>query len=231
MIMNKITKTLELPYVKGEKVICVNSQVISHYLGELEEGDIYTVNRYDPDVDGLFLEEIKMYNGLPFNAARFKKVKGNSNYPVATENEFTVREIKLTYKKKNLLPVKINGSKSLYDFLLNIWDKNSIGLTEQFVVAYLDHSNSVLSYRIISQGGMNETCVDVRLILSMALKTLCTKIVLAHNHPSGTLNFSDNDFRITRKIETAAKLVDIKIIDHLIISQKGYYSFSDNGYL
>jgi DNA repair protein RadC len=84
------------------------------------------------------------------------------------------------------------------------------------------------SYQL-SKGGITGTIADVRLILSVALKTLASGLILAHNHPSGNLKPSEADKHITSKIRQAAKLLDIELLDHIIISSEGYYSFMDDG--
>ncbi len=86
------------------------------------------------------------------------------------------------------------------------------------------------SYQL-SKGGITGTIADVRLILSVALKSLATGLILAHNHPSGNLKPSEADKQITSKIRQAAKLLDIELMDHIIISNEGYYSFMDEGVL
>ncbi|WP_306551061.1 JAB domain-containing protein [Daejeonella sp.] len=82
---------------------------------------------------------------------------------------------------------------------------------------------------MLSKGGITGTIADVRLILSVALKTLASGLILAHNHPSGNLKPSEADKQITSKIRQAAKLLDIELLDHIIISSEGYYSFTDDG--
>jgi DNA repair protein RadC len=86
------------------------------------------------------------------------------------------------------------------------------------------------SYQL-SKGGLTGTIADVRLILSVALKTLATGLILAHNHPSGNLKPSEADKQITSKIRQAAKLMDIEVLDHMILSSNGYFSFTDDGIL
>jgi DNA repair protein RadC len=82
------------------------------------------------------------------------------------------------------------------------------------------------SYQL-SKGGITGTIADVRLILSVALKTLASGLILAHNHPSGNLKPSEADVSLTNKIKEAAKLMDIQVLDHIILSDCGYFSFAD----
>lgn len=103
---------------------------------------------------------------------------------------------------------------------------------EEFYVILLNRANKVIGHRQISSGGVSGTVVDVKLIFKEALQALASGIVALHNHPSGNLKPSEADIKLTRKIKDAAKLLDIQLLDHLIISgDKGYYSFADEGML
>ena len=102
---------------------------------------------------------------------------------------------------------------------------------EVFGVVYLNKSNKVNHFEIISSGGITGTVADTRIILKKALQNGATSIVLCHNHPSGNLKPSRADEEITKKIKEAARYHDIEVIDHIIVSEEGYYSFSDDGLL
>ncbi|MGB5982175.1 MAG: DNA repair protein RadC [Nonlabens sp.] len=102
---------------------------------------------------------------------------------------------------------------------------------EEFWVLLMDNSHKILAKKQISKGGFTGTLVDVRIIFQEALMLGAVSIMLAHNHPSGTLKPSVQDRQITDKILTASKTMDIRILDHLIITQRDYYSFADNGML
>ena len=123
---------------------------------------------------------------------------------------------------------KINGSKDAFDFLFPLLnDLNH----EEFWVMLLDRGNKILDTFRISQGGISGTVIDVRLILRRALEYRSSAIILCHNHPSGTLQASDADLKITRKISDAAKIMDISVLDHIIIGQNSYLSLADEGML
>ena len=94
---------------------------------------------------------------------------------------------------------------------------------------FLNNSNRTFGFSIASIGGITGTVVDVRLILRDALLTGSTSIILAHNHPSGSLNPSGADIAITEKVQKAAALMDIKLLDHLIITESQHYSMADEG--
>lgn len=102
---------------------------------------------------------------------------------------------------------------------------------EIFAVLFLNNSNAVIHYEIISQGGMGGTTVDPKIIMRKALEQDAAKLVLCHNHPSGNLSPSKPDEKITRLLQNAATLFEIKLLDHLIVSAKGYFSFADEGLL
>jgi DNA repair protein RadC len=144
---------------------------------------------------------------------------------------FQFAEIEITYRNKQPLndrPV-LNSSRRVYDLLRTAWDENKLELQEQFNVLLLDNGCRALGIFEIGMGGIDYTPVDIRLIFATALKARATRLVLAHNHPSGTLKPSNADKDLTKKIQLAGQLMDIKIADHLIITRNDYYSFADNG--
>ncbi len=102
---------------------------------------------------------------------------------------------------------------------------------EEFWVLYLSNSNKVLAKDQISKGGLTATIVDVRLLLKKAIELSAIGIIISHNHPSGKLTASISDKELTQKVKKAAKTLDIKLLDHVIITQKDYFSFADNGEL
>jgi DNA repair protein RadC len=104
-------------------------------------------------------------------------------------------------------------------------------LHEEFWILFLNRSNKVINRMKLSQGGLSGTVTDVRIIMKKAIECLASGIIVCHNHPSGNLNPSESDTKITQKIKEAGNLMDIQLLDHLIISEKDYYSFADNGIL
>lgn len=123
---------------------------------------------------------------------------------------------------------KITSSASVFELMQPI-----IGelVHEEFWVVYLNNSNKVLQQMQLSKGGITGTLVDVRIALKKALELSATAIILAHNHPSGTLVASEADRHLTKKLKTAAESLDIKVLDHLIVTEKSYLSFADEGML
>lgn len=102
---------------------------------------------------------------------------------------------------------------------------------EEFWVLFLNRSNKVINRMKMSQGGVSGTVTDVRLIMKKAVEYLASGIIVCHNHPSGNLNPSESDSNITRKLKESGNIMDIQLLDHLIITDKDYYSFADNGSL
>ncbi len=145
-----------------------------------------------------------------------------------------VNEIKVSYRERIPAPYwkKINSSKDAAEMLHGTWDRDTIGLHETFKIVLLNNANKVKGVYQISQGGITGTLVDMRMLFSVVLKCLCPAIILAHNHPSGTLRPSGPDKELTQRIKKAGELLDIKVLDHLIIVPSGdYFSFADNGLL
>lgn len=104
-------------------------------------------------------------------------------------------------------------------------------LYEVFAVVFLNRANKINHFEIISKGGITGTVADPRVILKKALEQDATSLVLCHNHPSGSLKPSRADEELTRKIKQAASSFDINVLDHIIVSEDGYYSFADEGLL
>ncbi len=102
---------------------------------------------------------------------------------------------------------------------------------EEFWIVYLNNSNKVLQTSQLSKGGITGTIVDVRLVYKTAIQLGAVGIILAHNHPSGTLKPSQSDLDLTSKLKTAGNSLDIKVLDHIIVTQKAYFSFADSGTL
>jgi DNA repair protein RadC len=142
-----------------------------------------------------------------------------------------IAEIKISYNTANTPKVKIISVNKAYQVLLNSWDSDTIELQEEFKVLLLNRANEVLGIYPLSRGGITGTVVDSRLIFAVALKCNATGIIIAHNHPSGTLKPSDNDITLTRSIKKCAELLNINLIDHIIVTKNGYFSFSNEGKL
>ena len=145
--------------------------------------------------------------------------------------DYTVGEVELSYKPKFKKLHQVTCSEDAYKYLLPTYKEGTICYKEYFKVLFLNQSNQVLGYTLISEGGITETCADVRVILQAALLTNSVAIILAHNHPSGNLKPSRQDMKITKQVKEAARLMRITVTDHLILTDAGYYSFADEGEL
>lgn len=142
-----------------------------------------------------------------------------------------IAEIQVSYNAPDKKREKITSGEKAYEVLYNSWNKGSLELQEEFKILFLNRANEVLGIYELSKGGIAGTVVDIRLIFSVALKCNAVGIILAHNHPSGTLKPSDADINLTRKIKKCSEFMDITLLDHIIVTKYGYYSFSNDGIL
>jgi DNA repair protein RadC len=144
-----------------------------------------------------------------------------------------VAEVELIYKTKVKASERpmVKDSKDICNILRQVWDENKIEMLEEFKVVFLNRANRVTGVYDASSGGITGTVADPRLILAAAIKSLAVSIILSHNHPSGNLKPSKADEELTQKIKTAAAYHDIRVIEHIIITAEGYYSFADEGLL
>jgi len=142
-----------------------------------------------------------------------------------------VSEIDLIYRSKVKASERpqIKTSKDAADLLRHLWSEDKIDFVEQFKVLFLNRANKVLGIFEVSTGGITGTVADPRLIFVAALKMNCTGILLCHNHPSGNLSPSKPDEDLTLKIKQAGVFLDIKLLDHIIVTSESYYSFADEG--
>ena len=123
---------------------------------------------------------------------------------------------------------KINSSRDAFDLLQpRIGDLEH----EEFWILYLNNGNKVLHSALLSKGGLTGTLVDVRIVMRQALEVGAVALVLAHNHPSGTLRPSKGDRDVTAKLKRAALALDITVLDHIIVTEEDYFSFADEGVL
>jgi len=123
---------------------------------------------------------------------------------------------------------KIAGSRDVFELLQPVLGDL---LHEEFWILLLNRANRVISRHKVSQGGISGTVIDVRVIMKSGIEKLASSIILCHNHPSGNLQPSEADEQITKKLMEAGKLMDIPILDHIIVTDKSYFSFADEGIL
>jgi DNA repair protein RadC len=146
----------------------------------------------------------------------------------------TIAEVQLIYKSKVKASdrKKITCSRDAYNIFMENWNPDIIEFVEEFKILLMNRSNAVLGILDISKGGISGTVTDVRVVYLAAIKANASGIICAHNHPSGNLNPSESDTRLTQKLKEAGNLMDIQLLDHLILTtDDNYYSFADNGLL
>ena len=142
-----------------------------------------------------------------------------------------VAEIKVSYTKPENDNIKISQSKDLFNLILNHWDLSTIEMQEEVKVVFMNRANIVIGIYELSKGGMTGSIIDIKLLMSVALKCLVSNMAIIHNHPSGNLQSSKADLQITKKIKLACEYLDLNLLDHLIITKESYLSFADEGKL
>jgi DNA repair protein RadC len=150
----------------------------------------------------------------------FSEFKINHMYP---QLEISVR------LKAGTKEAQINNSRDAAEVFREIFNADTMCWTEECIILCLNQANGVIGYHKLSSGGMTGTVVDPRVVFTVALKSCASKIMIAHNHPSGNLAPSGADRQITKKLKDAGNLLDIPVLDHIIMSSDGYYSFLDEG--
>lgn len=122
---------------------------------------------------------------------------------------------------------RISSSRDVYEELIPYKDKKQ----EYFLALYLDGANHLINTEVISIGTLNQSLVHPREVFSYAIEKRCASIILAHNHPSGTLQASLSDINVTKRLQEAGKILGIDILDHVIFTKRGFYSFKEEGIL
>ncbi len=150
-----------------------------------------------------------------------------------TNSLFQVAEVSITYSsviKPSERP-KIGSSRDAEQILRENWGEGTLEHREQVYVLLLNRVNKVLGIFLASIGGLAGTVCDPKVVFQAALKSNASSIILAHNHPSGALMPSEADRKLTKKLVEAGELLDIKVWDHLILTEEGYCSMADEGYM
>ncbi len=155
----------------------------------------------------------------------------NTDEKVNQVIDYQVAEIQLAYRqtvKPSRMP-KVSSSRDAYDILLKNWDQDRIGFIEEFKLLLVNRAHKVLGQLEVSLGGVSGTVADPKIIFAAALRATASGIIVAHNHPSGNLSASQSDIELTRKLKEAGKFLEIQLLDHLIVTTEGYFSFADEG--
>lgn len=158
-------------------------------------------------------------------------VKRDFFFKKASIMQNELAEIQVSYSTKNHNKIKIKSVDIAAQILRNAWNNDTIELQEEFKVLLLNRASETLGIYSLSKGGITGTIVDIRLLFAVALKCNSTAIIIAHNHPSGKLQASESDLALTRKIKKCSEFLDIDLLDHLIITKNGFYSFATEGKL
>ena len=146
----------------------------------------------------------------------------------------TIDEVRLVYRTKVKASerLQVKCSRDAYQIFMENWDQDTIEHSEEFKLMLMTRSNKVLGIASISKGGINGTVTDVRIIMQYAIKANASGMIICHNHPSGNMQPSESDMKITQKIKESGNLMDIQLLDHLIIiPEEKYLSMADEGRL
>ena len=149
------------------------------------------------------------------------------------ENLHVISEISVSYRPQ-VLPSerpKISAAADAYQILKQNWSEDRILFIEEFKVLHLNRAHRVIGLQYVSTGTLDATLADPRVIMATALKCCSVGLILAHNHPSCNFSPSQSDIKLTEKISGACKFFDMQLLDHLIISPTGFYSFANEGIL
>lgn len=142
-----------------------------------------------------------------------------------------VAEIKVSYSTNKADKIKLTNCMETFEFIISQWNLDIIEFQEECKIILVNRANFVLGIYELSKGGISGTVVDVRIILSVALKCNASGIILVHNHPSGNMTPSESDKKITRKLYQACDLLEIVLIDHFIVCKEKFYSFKQDGFI
>jgi DNA repair protein RadC len=209
--------------IEKGKTVLTDAELIAILIGsgsrgesavELSKRMLNSVNNNINDLAALSLEQLMRFKGI--GAARAVSI-------------ITALELgKRRHFEQTIENPTIKSSKSAFHIMQPLLGDLS---TEEFWVLYLNNSNKVLKKEQLSKGGITATMVDVRVLFKKAVELSSVAVIVCHNHPSGKLTPSASDKALTTKIKEGGKTLDIKLLDHLIITQKDYFSFADNNQL
>lgn len=143
-------------------------------------------------------------------------------------NTRKINSFSIVKEKTDLYSKKINSSLLAADYVRQFYSSD-LEVYESFFCLFLDNSKNVTGYVKIGQGGLTSTIADPKLILKYTVESLACGVIMVHNHPSGNLNPSESDCKLTRNIQDLLKLLQVDMVDHIILTSENYYSFADNG--
>src|SRR4051812_1460582 len=142
-------------------------------------------------------------------------------------------EIRAVYKSRTKVSARktVRQPADVVEYLRAIWNTDTLELVEEFVVLCLNGNHQVLGWVKVSSGGLNSAAVDPRIIFAIALQTASTAIVVAHNHPSGNVEPSQEDRTLTDRLKESGSLLGIRVLDHIILAKEVAYSLAEGGFV
>ncbi len=147
----------------------------------------------------------------------------------ALKGDWTASELSVVYKPGQKLENTIQSSKDIFAVVRSLWNKELISIQEQMMAFFINSRGKVIGYRLMGIGDMDSVTLDVRLLTCLALHTLASSVILAHNHPSGHIEPSKADIDVTKNVKEALKLIYVKLLDHIIITESNSLSMADRG--
>jgi DNA repair protein RadC len=132
--------------------------------------------------------------------------------------------ISILYKREIVHKEPMRLAMDVYEWVRPRWNEELINLQEQSMALYFNNACQLISYRLISTGNIRGTIIDVQLVVCLALHTMASKVILVHNHPSGKLEPSERDIKITKQVKAALELIEVLLLDHLIITEDCFLS-------
>jgi len=205
-------------------------QVISDLLDVIAHKRVRKTLITEPDTQ-YNAEENKVLNGVVQALRHELRVRvgilGRKRIPI------NIPEIQISYS--NPIPprhrVTVSRSEDAYEILMDVWNKENLELLEDFHALFLNRGNAVIGHYHVGKGGRAGVVVDAATIYGLALKANAQSVLVAHNHPSMRLQPSDADRKMTRELVDIGKLMKIPLLDHLVVTREGFYSFADEGEL
>ncbi len=148
----------------------------------------------------------------------------------SSKQVFKFAEVEIIYKRRTSpKPINVSSPLEAVEAFRQVYPSNRIDYKEYFYVALLNVKNEILGISRIGEGTTQGVALNIKEIFQLALKSNATSIILSHNHPSGNLNPSNSDIQITKKIMRFANLIEIKVLDHIILTSEAYFSFANEG--
>lgn len=138
-------------------------------------------------------------------------------------------EVSVRIKNKGAEKHQITCSSDIYKLSQLMFNQGTIEWTEEAIIMCMNRNNELIGFKCISSGGMAGTVIDPKVVFTIALQCSAHSVILMHNHPSGSLKTSSADDTVTHKLVEAGRMLEIQVLDHIIVTTEGYYSYADQG--